>query len=373
MTETTDDRSFAQSFEVVRGGFATPHRLTGPPGRITGCIYRADGTKVMISERFGGFMGDLVISDNPDQVNLQPDAARLSGRAIYLGHHMGGHYGHFITEGLSTFWALEEHPAETFDHFVLHPFTFGEAVPPYMRYCLDCFGIPADRVVLVHSDPLVFDEIVVPERLFRLNHSGDPRLRWVYQRIAQSANIERPMPRAIYLSRRKFANSILDRVVANEVQIEHAFARRGFTVIFPETMSFEEQTALYAATETMAGFSGSGLHNSVFMQPSAHVIELGDPRYEGHPAPSQALCNHISGVRSSFIPFRGWRFGARETILFSTSGIERGLDQALGPMQTVGASRAMARTRLSDLFRIAYRAVRPSVGLWIRKVIPRSR
>jgi hypothetical protein len=162
-------------------------------------------------------------------------------------------------------------------------------------------------------------------------------------------------------------------VVANEVQIERAFARRGFAVVFPETETFQEQLALYASAQVVAGLSGSGLHNSVFMRPGAHVIELGDPRYGGHPAPTQAVCDHISGVRNSFIPFRGWKFGARVTMLFSIRALELRLDQALGPKQPGGESRAITRTRLSDLVSIIYRAVRPSLGWWIRKVIPKSR
>jgi capsular polysaccharide biosynthesis protein len=281
---------------------------------------------------------------------------------------MGGHYGHFITEGLSTFWVFEKHAAKEFDYFVFHPFTFGVEIPPYARSCLEHFGIPLEKVVFVGEERLGFSELVVPERLFRLNHSADVRSSWTYQNIAAAAPVPRSAPDRIYLSRRKFSRRQFERVVANKVEIENVFRAYGFEIVYPETLAFLEQVSLCNCATTIAGISGSGLHNSVFMKSGTLLIELGDPRYGGRPAPTQALCNHIAGA---FIPFAGAMFGPKNTMLFHVSTLGMALTSILGPPQT--ALRVGFPHGLKHSVEIAYLASRPAVGFWARRFIRRRR
>lgn len=374
---------FGRAKEWVRGGFATPthnasRQLAGTtfveraskdfePAALSGCIYREDGTKVALSERFGGWRGDLYVSRNPDLCEPPVDAQRVAGRALYLGHHMGRHYGHFITEGLSTFWIFEEHDPAEFDHFVFHPFAFAATTSAHMRYCLEEFGIPEDKIVVVGSDFVRFDELLVPERLFRIGDAADPTLHRVYERLTGGPG-RTVAGKRIYLSRRKFCSPGGERVVANELLIEKLFQNYGFTVVFPEQLSFREQLELFSSAECIAGVGGSSMHNSVFMNPGTTTIELGDPRYEG-PNPSQPLCDAISGVRSEFIPFEGRRFGARMTMLFSLDAIERGIRKALD-LNGVETESRRSHSGPLDLIRVGYRAVRPPLGHLVRKVVP---
>lgn len=364
-------RTFQKVSETVRDGFASPHQLKGFPGSLSGCIYRADGSKVGLSERFGGFAGDHFETENPETQGRPTAAATLPGRGLYLGHYMGGHYGHFITETLSTFWIFEDQQADAFDYVLFHPFVFGDSIPDYVKYCFDKFGISQEKVVFAKSEALAFEELVVPERLFRLNHSSDPRLRWVYGRLAQSAPAPSVAPSRLYLSRRRFSQRDLFRVVANEVHIEAAFQRRGFEVIYPETMRFEDQIALYSRAKAVAGVSGSGLHNSLFMQPDAMVIELGDPRYEGERSPTQVLCDTISDVRNALIPFVGWVFDGYRVMLFDMAALQARLDAVLDP-ETAPPPTAPPPSpldRLRQAFEVGYRVLRPVAGTVARKVL----
>jgi capsular polysaccharide biosynthesis protein len=358
------DPTFQKIAETVRDGFATPHRLSGVPGALSGCIYRADGTKAALSERFGGYAGDHIQTQNPDVMSRPEQAAKLSGRGLYLGHYMGEHYGHFITETLSAFWIFEHEKADAFDYVLFHPFIFGDSVPDYVKFCFERFGITQEKVVFARSEALAFDEMVVPERLFRLNHSSDPRLRWVYQHVTEGARAPSVAPQRLYVSRRRFSRSNLFRVVANEAHIETAFQRRGFDIIYPEAMAFEDQIALYSRAQWVAGISGSGLHNSVFMQPGATVVELGDPRYGGARSPTQVLCDNISGVRNELIPFAGWKFGMY-TMLFDVAQLQSRLSTILDPEADQPLSAARPLTfwdQLLQFCEIAYLCVRPLVG-----------
>lgn len=297
-----DSVKFQRTFERVINGFVTPTKTQ--EGSISGCVYRADGSKVELSERFGGVNGDLIRSDNPNRLD-PPTCAVRSGKGIYLGPLMAGHYGHFITEGLSTFWIFEQISAEEFDYFLFSPFVFGEDIPEYALQCLRTFGIDSRKVVIMGKDVLCFEEIVVPERLFRLNHSADPSLRWVYQEICvKVAAAGNPMEK-VYVSRRRLSLKKLTRVIANEVLVEKLFKQAGFTVVYPEELSFPEQLDLFKRVSVLAGFSGSALHNSLFMCCGAKLIELGDPRHGGERAPTQKLCDLISGVYHVLVPFIG--------------------------------------------------------------------
>ena len=369
--ESSEQRGFEKSVEVVHNGFITPHRLTALPGSISGCVYRTDGSKVELSERFGGFHGDHVRNENPACIDISAPAKSLQGRGLYLGHYMGGHYGHFITEGLSTFWVFEDYPAKVFDYFVFHPFAFGTEISAYARDCLEWFGITLDKIVFAGDQRLSFSELVVPERLFRLNHSADVRSRWTYQTIAAAAPLPGSTPSRIYLSRRKFSRRQFDRVVANEIEVENVFRAYEFEIVYPETLAFPVQVSLCNCASVIAGISGSGLHNSVFMKSGTFLIELGDPRYSGRSAPTQGLCNHIAGVRSAFIPFAGEMFGPRNTMLFHIPSLEMALISILGPPQT--PLRVPFPHSLKHAFEIAYLASRPTVGFWTRRFLRRTK
>lgn len=362
---------FSRSFEIVKGALVTPTHISGVPGDLSGCVYRADGSRVALSERFGGHHGDLMRTRNPERATVRTSPRAIAGRGLYLGHFMGGHYGHFVTETLSTFWIFAGLDMASFDYVLFHPFVFGSARPEYTHHCLARFGIAPEQVRLVPDEVLCCERLTVPERLLRLNHSVDPGLRWVYQQICADAARRADQPERLYLSRRQFSRRNFDRVMANEVLVEDAFRNRGFEIVYPETLPFLHQIGLYRHCTVLAGFSGSALHNAVFMQEGATLIELGDPRYEGRPAPTQVLCNVISGVDARFIPFSGRTFGGRQTMLFDIDALESGLDQLGWPQQPQGWRTRKRRTLAASLPEIAYRSLRPGLGEMARRLLKR--
>jgi capsular polysaccharide biosynthesis protein len=301
----------------------------------------------------------------------RPEITRtLPGRGLYLGNYMGGHYGHFITETLSTFWIFEKEQADAFDYVLFHPFVFGDSIPDYVKFCFERFGISEDKVVFAGDEVLAFEELVVPERLFRLNHSSDPRLRWVFGHLTSGARAPKAAPQKLYVSRRLFSRRDLFRVVANEAHIETTFERRGFEVIYPESMRFEDQIALYSRAQWVAGISGSGLHNSLFMQPDATIIELGDPRYSGKRSPTQMLCDSISGVRNELIPFVGQSFGRYRVTLFSMGPLQSRLDAILQDRTPLLPPPSL-RIRLPQILETTYLCLRTIGGTLARGALNR--
>lgn len=312
-------------------------------------------------------MGDLFRSDNPDQLD-RPNCIERSGKGIYLGPLMAGHYGHFITEGLSTFWIFEQISVEQFDYFLFSPFVFGTHIPEYALECLQAFGIDSRNVVIVGEDAISFEEMVIPERLFCLNHSADPTLRWVYQEICRKIAPEGNQLEKVYVSRRHLSLKKLTRVIANEVLVERLFEQAGFTVVYPEELSFSEQLGLFKQVSALAGLSGSALHNSLFMRSGAKLIELGDPRYGGERAPTQILCDFISGVDHSLLPFVGKPGADGGASSFDIEILRKDLIQVLGDLEN---SRPDCRLKpvsagIREFIEIIYLTYRPGLGNRIR-------
>jgi hypothetical protein len=325
---------------------------------------------VELSERFGGWKGDLFRSDNPDALE-RPACRERKGKGLYLGPLMAAHYGHFITEGLSTFWIFETLSAEEFDYFLFSPFVFGSRFPGYALQCMRAFGIDPDKVVIMGGNAMSFEDLVVPERLFRLNHSVDPALAWVYRKL-NTCIAERCKPiERIYLSRRKLSLKKLTRVIANEVLVEKLFRQAGFAVVYPEELSFEEQLGLYANALVVAGPSGSALHNSLFMRPEAKLIELGDPRYGGERAPTQMLCDFVSGVKTALIPFAGSLRDEGNSISVDIEDLRKKLIGILdeAKMPAFNLNNFHYGISPSERIEILYLSYRPLMGTRLRKFL----
>jgi Glycosyltransferase 61 len=362
---TVNPIGFQKSFERVCNGFVIP-TMVGE-GKISGCVYRADGSKVALSERFGGWKGDLFRSDNPDVLE-RPGCIERLGKGLYLGSLMAAHYGHFITEGLSTFWIFEKFPAEQFDYFLFSPFVFGSKIPGYALQCMHAFGIDPEKIVIMGEEAMGFEELVIPERLFRLNHSADPALAWVHRRIRlQVDEIAAPVER-VYLSRRKVSFNQLTRVIANEVLVEKLFRQAGFSVIYPEALPFNDQLVMYANASVVAGPSGSALHNSLFMKPGTKLIELGDPRYGGERAPTQMLCDLVSGVETALIPFVGTIRGDGVSVSVDVEELRLQLIRVLDATEfsTPEMDKSSVRPSPAEWLECLYLSFRPMAGSVLR-------
>ena len=259
------------------------------------------------------------------------------------------HYGHFLTETLSTFWIFQTQPAAAFDRIAFHPCFFGR-LAGHARHCLAAFGIPPEAVVLLDAQgtggPVRFEEVVVPERLFRLWELADPLLARVFDRIREAtlAGRDPVPPRDVYLSRRRSYWRGGQRVVANEGLVEEAFRRRGFLIVNPETVAFPDQVALYAAATTLAGLSGSALLNCLFQRPGARLLELEHPEVydDDLPVSTQVLCNTVAGVAGTFVPFTGRRRHGGTVLHLDLAGVAAALPAVTAPPSPPAARLAAA-------------------------------
>lgn len=104
-------------------------------------------------------------------------------------------------------------------------------------------------------------------------------------------NLGSPPYRKTYLSRRRTALTVKtlkdsknnelvydDSRVDNEELLESYFQSLGFEIVCSEDFgSFLEQLEYFYSVKTLVSLTGSGLSNSMFMQPSGNVVELVTP------------------------------------------------------------------------------------------------
>jgi len=74
----------------------------------------------------------------------------------------------------------------------------------------------------------------------------------------------------IYISRKKARH----RKPLNESELEIMLNKNGFTEVFLEDLSFDQQVQLLNESNVVVGIHGTGLTNILFMEPKTHVINL---------------------------------------------------------------------------------------------------
>lgn len=80
----------------------------------------------------------------------------------------------------------------------------------------------------------------------------------------------------IYISRRNFHN----RRWVNEMEAEEIFSQRGFEIIFPEKLSFQDQVNIFSSCNNIAGALGAGLSNICFSPRNTKIVMIDNGMYD---------------------------------------------------------------------------------------------
>lgn len=326
----------------IRGGFGTALSTDQDTRTFRGAIYNDKNCLVPESQRT--ILGDNEWNpDDPIELKDINFTHRILGKSLYLGHYTG-HFGHFLLESLNRFWVfnLSDFSLNDYDNFVFHPFL--HKIPNLRKFSparvsFDCFGLDSKKVIIL-SEPSCFEYIDVPTPLFNINHSVDQRMAAVYRKIQDHSTRLKSSQIGfldkitgwtesgelrIYVSRRKAKGY---HPMLNEEEVENVFKRHGFKIFHPEKWSFEKQLAIFKRTRIMAGVEGSALHNSVFMQKGATVINIGTPRVPSGEILNQMLCNSLSGTVNQFISFKG-EINSKNRASYDINHIESNLNSIL--------------------------------------------
>jgi len=219
--------------------------------------------------------------------------------AIYGGHFFFA-WGHFLIETLSTAAndGLPDAPV------IFLPWMYGKTnawVESYIEHVHPMLAAAwDDRPFRVAYEPMWFDTLVVPSRLTAYGMKGPnihPAVRKVFDRIRTRLAEPRSARRLVIVREADHR-----RTHPQERDLCDALVSAGFEPISPHTLSVREQVTRMAAAETVIGFGGSALHNSVFMRAGATVVEVGDTPQQDRGNSTQLELCRICGQKLIFVP-----------------------------------------------------------------------
>jgi hypothetical protein len=175
-------------------------------------------------------------------------------------HHI---YGHVLLEVLPRLLFLDHCPPDT---LVL---TGVKMQPPYPEM-FAAMGVDPARIVSLET-PAWCREAYLADNFVDLRNFVAPQAWEAFARLARLGERSTvPTAERLYVSRR----GIRRRALVNEAEVEALFARRGFTIVNPEALSFADQVRLFAHASVIAGPGGSALHDMVFSRPDTRVLIL---------------------------------------------------------------------------------------------------
>lgn len=289
------DDAIVTAFEVD----APPEKA--PRKRTRGAVHTSDGTLVPTSQRAGGVRGEHVRAADPGRTEVVPDRV-LAGTWLYVGNWMT-HFGHFLTETLTTLWPR----VDGIDGLLAHPFTFPRRAPSDAELTLAAAAGFDLTPHLVEDQAVRVERLLVPSRPFVPNAVASPEAVTVWERVAEAAGRART-PR-VFLSRQRFHAAHREakgrphrRELVGEAELDTLAARHGFTVVHPEGLEVSEQVRLAAGAELIAGVSGTALHLSAFAGTDTRVLELGDARAP-HGLPNQQVISAARAHRYAALPY----------------------------------------------------------------------
>ena len=194
---------------------------------------------------------------------------------IYLGQ-LNPHYGHFIINTLARFWPLLDAGRRRLP-ILCHSYFGGHellADRPFVVDILERLGLRLGDITVYDRPVRVRRLTVVAPALHELASAhplmaalGDAIGRASLDGVAIDAEA-----RPVYLSKARLTAYV--QRIENEEEMTETLSRSGVDVIYPETLTFDEQVKLFAQRRTIISCIGSALHTALFAPPGRSMVVL---------------------------------------------------------------------------------------------------
>ena len=273
------------------------HPTLPPKTHYSGAVYRDDRKIVSEFLEYDSLTGHRVPRrDNPQEVEMLrvKQAARIDRTCIYMGP-LSRHFGHFLLESLQRAWYLMQ--ADHTSLLLFHGHNEQVNLTSFARIIFSALDVDPARIRIAVNDVQV-SRLILPASQFWQGIKASPGMGIAFDHIREKilkgrASSQRTAAK-IYFSRKGLSPERAPgrprAVISNEEEVEALFRKRGYEILQPETLPFEEQVALVANATHVAGASGSALHLMLFNDnPRTRFIEL-----RTKPAVNQLL---ISAIR----------------------------------------------------------------------------
>ncbi len=179
-------------------------------------------------------------------------AWKTSPQEVIYGGMFFMHWGHFLLENLQRLWYAQKHTLPIVwvgvHGFAHTPSEFA----PWQSALFQALGIHNEHIFL--TEPTQFAKVYFPEPGSGINthmHPEQAHFLSHYEAKPQQGTY-------VYFSRAKI------RSCANEEQLETILKKRGWRIIYPETLSVEEQLQALSTAKVCFMIGGSAQHSLLF-------------------------------------------------------------------------------------------------------------
>ena len=199
----------------------------------------------------------------------------IAGDTIFLGWLIP-HYGHFLMESISRLWVLGELKSKNYK-FLFNFYNDGDSFLEKKEWAVQLllsFGVDSEQIIF-SSKNYQFERLYIPSQSMILHSNVNSKAQsFIWNKIKHHLIDKNNLTsvKKVYLSRSKLLRD--KRKLINELDVENAFKKFGFDIIYPETLSLSQQVTLFSTVDVLAGPSGSALHNAAFLKNNAVVISL---------------------------------------------------------------------------------------------------
>ena len=188
------------------------------------------------------------------KTNFKDKIQFIDEKVVFLGFFRA-HHGHFITEELARLWWVLQNTAH---HKFIYSRLHSKEFSAFERFILDLFNLN-ERNLMPITKPTKFAQITVPDDSF-WNENGIKMHRKMIDFI--TSKITPVKSQALYLSRRRFDKA--RSLEFGEEYFEQIYAKKGYKIVYPETLSPSEQLALWGGGFKFACVGGTLPHNMIF-------------------------------------------------------------------------------------------------------------
>jgi hypothetical protein len=233
---------------------------------------------------------------------------------MYLGYYFR-HYGHFILETLPMLSYCIDHDYDQYKKIFLPFFLNANNIQNnitknsnyyLLQQYLNLLDLSPSQINLHQEYAILQSNLTVPDKICKGNKDYIDILAYqkVINKIKTNKIIVNNPTRKLFLVR-KLDNIRISSCVGEAI---HKYCESiGFEMIDMTKFSLYDQIVLMSNAKVSIGFSGSQMHNSMFMSQESKCIVLCDWRDFRSPKsyiPNQKLCNNIAGCESIFIDFK---------------------------------------------------------------------
>ena len=203
----------------------------------------------------------------------------LAKVGIIYDHFVGNNYCHWLLDWLPRLHLIQQIGVRLSDL----SFVFPRLLEPFQRQMLAALAVRPDQIVEVadygqHPHSVVaFQNFAATSTLRRSYthalHGGSPWAANLLRLSLAAGPMSDAGPLRLIINRRASRRLIFSDAAASLLE------RTGFTVVYLEDFSFQEQISLFRRVERVIGAHGAGLANLVFCKETAHVLEIFPPDY----------------------------------------------------------------------------------------------